>query len=645
MVVVGAYESDWTSERLNVFRNSTLEVSHGATLLSQNGRIQHGRIGVSEGAVWTTESGIHVGIKNGSQHTMSDGLLSIENGGVVNTDWIMVARWQGVEGPQSGEVRLLNGATLNVNTTAWLHGYGENGTASLHILGGSQMNTDWLVIGASSLGLDEEPTSAANSRVVVGTMSSLNARTLFLTVHEPDSRVSLEVVDGGRVNVDTLGGLWGAETSIQNIQVSSGATLDVRDTMPLRGTTRLATDGGSLSVGRWLQVFDGAHASFTNESKIIAKEIEIGISLWGEDERLRQAGSEITVLSGSSIQLSEILDFYNPLTSENFAHTLVIDDTSSVVVGDAERQIGALVLGDGGRLDVRSTGKIDAALINGGLVWMRDWVIPGGDPNTDAERTWSPRMNVQEYEQKSNGILSIDLRAISEVLPGESLLEIEGHASIAGTLELAFEELPRYGVPVGIMSYASLDGVFDSIEPQWELAPHESLDVNYGDTLLSFVLNNRGDRNGDGEINISDIEQLLEEVRTGSTLAGADLDQSGTVDFGDIAYWVHEVANTYFGDIDLDGEFNSTDLVSLFQSGMYEDGIEANSSWATGDWNADGDFTSSDLILAFQDGGYEQGPRAAVSQVPEPTAGVLSVLAMLGLPYFRRNCVRRVSAR
>jgi hypothetical protein len=117
------------------------------------------------------------------------------------------------------------------------------------------------------------------------------------------------------------------------------------------------------------------------------------------------------------------------------------------------------------------------------------------------------------------------------------------------------------------------------------------------------------------------------------------------VDFGDIAYWVHEVANTYFGDIDLDGEFNSTDLVSLFQSGMYEDGIEANSSWATGDWNADGDFTSSDLILAFQDGGYEQGPRAAVSQVPEPTAGVLSVLAMLGLPYFRRNCVRRVSAR
>ena len=60
------------------------------------------------------------------------------------------------------------------------------------------------------------------------------------------------------------------------------------------------------------------------------------------------------------------------------------------------------------------------------------------------------------------------------------------------------------------------------------------------------------------------------------------------------------------GDANLDGLFNSSDLVMVFQAGKYEDGIFQNASWEEGDWNDDGEFDSQDLVMAFQLGWYEQ---------------------------------------
>jgi hypothetical protein len=66
-----------------------------------------------------------------------------------------------------------------------------------------------------------------------------------------------------------------------------------------------------------------------------------------------------------------------------------------------------------------------------------------------------------------------------------------------------------------------------------------------------------------------------------------------------------------YGDANLDGIFNSSDLVQIFQRGQYEDGRTGNSGWAEGDWNCDGEFNSSDLVLAFQTGGYTAASIAA----------------------------------
>ena len=59
------------------------------------------------------------------------------------------------------------------------------------------------------------------------------------------------------------------------------------------------------------------------------------------------------------------------------------------------------------------------------------------------------------------------------------------------------------------------------------------------------------------------------------------------------------------GDSDRDGDFDSSDLVLVFQAGQYEDDIEQNSSWTTGDWNGDREFDSADIVFAFQYGAYE----------------------------------------
>ena len=110
------------------------------------------------------------------------------------------------------------------------------------------------------------------------------------------------------------------------------------------------------------------------------------------------------------------------------------------------------------------------------------------------------------------------------------------------------------------------------------------------------------------------IDELTRAIHQGSSNHHYDVDQNGQVDEYDRWHWVKYVAQSTFGDANLDRQFNSTDLVQVFQAGQYEDGVAGNSLWSTGDWNGDGDFTSVDFIVAFVEGGYEN----ATIPVPEP---------------------------
>jgi hypothetical protein len=139
----------------------------------------------------------------------------------------------------------------------------------------------------------------------------------------------------------------------------------------------------------------------------------------------------------------------------------------------------------------------------------------------------------------------------------------------------------------------------------------------------------RGDFNGNAMLDVSDIDALTMEARSANHSSGFDVDGDGRVNASDRTIWIDVLKKTYFGDSNLDGEFDSGDLVRVFQAGQYEDSVTGNSTWSTGDWNGDGDFNSADFVLAFQDGGYEKGPRAAVNGVPEPSAVVLVLTFVL----------------
>ena len=111
-----------------------------------------------------------------------------------------------------------------------------------------------------------------------------------------------------------------------------------------------------------------------------------------------------------------------------------------------------------------------------------------------------------------------------------------------------------------------------------------------------------GDLNTDGRLNSDDIDLLCRQL--GSDDARYDLNLDNRVDEQDTHFLIENLWQTVPGDANLDGIFNSQDLVRIFQGGEYEDGVRGNSSWSEGDWNCDGEFDSSDLVAAFQRGGY-----------------------------------------
>ncbi|MCA9170416.1 MAG: PEP-CTERM sorting domain-containing protein [Planctomycetales bacterium] len=144
-----------------------------------------------------------------------------------------------------------------------------------------------------------------------------------------------------------------------------------------------------------------------------------------------------------------------------------------------------------------------------------------------------------------------------------------------------------------------------------------------------------GDFNGDGQLTVDDIDELTAAILAGSIDAKYDVDKDGKVNGDDRATWVRTSKKTYFGDANLDGEFNTSDFVTVLGAGKYETGEAA--TWGSGDWDGDGLFSTADLVTALMDGGYEQGPRAAVAAVPEPASVIMLALGSLGLLIRRRQ--------
>ena len=153
------------------------------------------------------------------------------------------------------------------------------------------------------------------------------------------------------------------------------------------------------------------------------------------------------------------------------------------------------------------------------------------------------------------------------------------------------------------------------------------------------------DFNGDGRVDEADINLLCGGIQSND--AEFDLTNDGLVNQSDLTFLVENVLGTTAGDANLDGIFNPSDLVQVFQRGEYEDTIVGNSTWSDGDWNCDGEFSTTDLVLALQAGGYVAAASPAatwhVSSANEPAAGDIGA-ALIDTQVFDSK-LHRASAR
>jgi hypothetical protein len=143
------------------------------------------------------------------------------------------------------------------------------------------------------------------------------------------------------------------------------------------------------------------------------------------------------------------------------------------------------------------------------------------------------------------------------------------------------------------------------------------------------------DFSSNGVLDAEDIDLLSAEIRGGLHPKPFDLNDDGLVDAADHEDWIHEWKSTWIGDANLDGEFNTRDLVQVLGAGKYE--TQQYAGWAKGDWNGDGVFGTGDLVKALEDGGYEKGPPMDVAVVPEPSGCAVLILAPLILLTFCRR--------
>jgi hypothetical protein len=196
-------------------------------------------------------------------------------------------------------------------------------------------------------------------------------------------------------------------------------------------------------------------------------------------------------------------------------------------------------------------------------------------------------------------------------------------ADVGKTLGLTFSTREHYGVIDSVVFSTSNQLLEDYRQDQMD------------EFFLGPPAGVPGDFDNSGDLGLPDVNMLNAAIAAGTNDVQFDLNTDQAVNTTDLNVWVKDLRKTWFGDANLDSQFNSGDLVVVFQAGKFE--LDTAATWDQGDWNGDLRFNSGDLVSAFQDGGFEQGPPPAGVAVPEPSACILLACGVLGLVVRRRR--------
>ena len=357
------------------------------------------------------------------------------------------------------------------------------------------------------------------------------------------------------------------------------------------------------------------------------------------------------------------LGFISPVSL--FSATVAVDEVIENIGGD-HSDLGAQGLyfatTDGTGEDQWSQ---DDDLFRGAVDETPAWATPIDSGVGTSSGGWgyenviSP--NGTEFEGGGGVTSDIDIETENELLSFDFGIDVPSDFRVG----VYTDQADRAGAPFTPASYRlaigdnSAEAFMDSFDLVGDIYWFQLGDVQPGDVLVVYETDsgsaqagnagvtggilfdvaaapNPCDFNGDGICDAADIDALSAEVRNATNNAAFDLNGDAVVDETDRVVMVEQLLNTYFGDSNLDGEFNTSDFVSVFTTGEFEDGVAGNSTWATGDWNGDGEFGTGDFVLAFSAGGFEEGPRVATASVPEPSTFVMSLTVGV-LAFLRRK--------
>ena len=121
--------------------------------------------------------------------------------------------------------------------------------------------------------------------------------------------------------------------------------------------------------------------------------------------------------------------------------------------------------------------------------------------------------------------------------------------------------------------------------------------------ILRNIFAHSSDVNGDRMLNGQDVDVLCRAIANSETDSIFDIDQNQHVDRADLDAMLRGLSRVV-GDVTLDGQFDSQDLVRVMIEGQYGRGPSDDVTWSTGDWNCDGVVDSGDLLFALERGNY-----------------------------------------
>ena len=173
---------------------------------------------------------------------------------------------------------------------------------------------------------------------------------------------------------------------------------------------------------------------------------------------------------------------------------------------------------------------------------------------------------------------------------------------------VAFDNALTEGT-VGLIPATSPTQMFESF----------AVDVTYDDvTFLASVV---GDVNQDSVLDVGDIDRLTQAVTESETSLFFDFNQDREVTLEDRRVWVEELAGTFFGDVDLDGEVQFADFLVLAEN------FGEAGGWSHGNFDGVGTVDFPDFLLLAENFGLSNEP--AAKSVPEPASLLLLVASTL----------------